>query len=141
MMRICIIALTLALAAWGADDAWNKVRDLRTGVELRIYEKDLKQPLLAKMADSTEDSLIVTVKNEEKAIPKDKIERIDYRPSKGSGRTSETTTTADNPDAKAPIGPARDARVPGTSSSSNMSFGRKADFETIYRRLSTPPHK
>jgi hypothetical protein len=47
----------------------------------------------------------------------------------------------DDPNTQAPIGPDRDAKVPGTSSSSNVSFGGKPDFETIYRRTPLLPAK
>ncbi len=141
IMRILAVSILIALAAFGADDAWTKVRDLHSGTELRIYKKDAKQPLNVKMGDSTEDSLIVVVKNEEVAIPKDQIDRIDYRPPKGSRVTTQNKTETTDPAAEAPIGPNRGARVPGTSSSSDAIFGNKPDFQTIYRRTSAAPKK
>ena len=133
-MRYFIGSLLLCLAAFAAADQWVKVRELHGGTELRIYKKNATQPVIAKMADATDNSLIVVVKNEEMSIPKDEIDRIDYRPQKSGHVTTETHTKTDDPNTQAPLGPQRNARVPGSSSSSIASFGGKPDFETIYRR-------
>jgi hypothetical protein len=74
--------LLATLAALGADDPWAKVRQLKTGSELRIFRKGAVQPTLAKFGDVVEDALIVIVKNAQTSIPKDSIERIESRPSK-----------------------------------------------------------
>lgn len=144
MSKFCIILLA-AMAAFGADDPWAKVKDLNTGTELRIYKRDAKQPILAKMDELNDDALVVVVKNEQIAIRKDDIERIDYRPSKGSSRVvnqTRTTTDTSTPDSVGPRpqGSGRSG-APSTSSSSSVQFGGKADFETIYRRTQTLPAK
>lgn len=141
MLRNIALTLLITLAAVAATDTWPKVRDLPGGTELRIYKKDARQPVEAKLADATDDSLIVVVKKQEIVIPKDQIDRIDYRPQKGSRVTTSSTSKVDDPNTQAPIGPDRDAKVPGTSSSSNVSFGGKPDFETIYRRTPSLPAK
>lgn len=141
MMRNIALTLLLTLTAFAATDTWPKVRDLPGGTELRVYKKDARQALNAKFGDATDDTLIVVVKNEEISIPKAQIDRIDYRPQKSGRVTTTSTTKVDDPNTQAPIGPARDAKVPGTSSSSNMSFGGKPDFETIYRRTPMLPAK
>lgn len=134
MLRNIALTLLLTFTAVSAADNWQKVRDLPGGTELRVYKTDGKQPVNAKLADATDDALIVVVKKDEVSIPKNQIDRIDYRPQKGSRVTTSGTSKVEDPNTQAPIGPARDAKVPGTSSSSNMSFGGKPDFETIYRR-------
>jgi len=132
--------LFTALLAFAADNPWAKVKDLKTGTELRIYKVGGKQPILAKMDELTDESLVVVVKNEQTAIPKEEIDRIDYRPPQTGRRTTKEskTTTTDLPE---PVGPRpnRGASVPGTSSSSSVNVGSKPDFETIYRRTSPPP--
>lgn len=138
MSRIVLFLLTAALA-FSANDPWAKVKDLKTGTELRIYKTGAKQPITAKMDELTDMGLVVIIKNEQVGIDKDEIERIDYRPTGKAGRvTKESTTKVDLPD---PVGP-RPAPgvtgVPGTSTSSSVNVGNKPDFETIYRR---PPHK
>ena len=74
--------LLATLAALGADDPWAKVRALKTGSELRIFQKGAAQPTVAQFGDVGEDALTVIVKNAQTAIPKDSIDRIDFRPPK-----------------------------------------------------------
>lgn len=138
MSRIFLFFAT-ALLVFSADDPWAKVKDLKTGAELHIYKVNSKQPLNAKMDELTAENLVVIVKNEETAIPRDQIDRIDYRPPAKAPRvTKHTTTTVDSPDSD-PVGPrpTPGSSVPGTSTSSGLSIGSKPDFETIYRRLPT----
>src|SRR5579863_6245112 len=92
------LLLLAAMTAFAADDPWAKVRDLKGGTELRIYKRGIPQPVLAKSADVTDDNLIVVVKNEQVAIPKDQIDRIDYRPKPGSRLTTETKSKPTDPD-------------------------------------------
>src|SRR5450631_1451582 len=88
-----------AMTAFAADDPWAKVHDLKSGTELRIYKKGAAQPVLAKSDDVTDDNLMVVVKNEQVAIPKEQIDRIEYRPSKPGGRlTTETKSKPTDPD-------------------------------------------
>lgn len=141
MFRILLVCL-FAVVAVRADDAWNKVKEVKTGTELRVYKTGAKQPIAAKFSDATDDNLIIILKNEEKAIPKEEIERIDYRPAGNSNRVrTETRNTTDVPEGQ-PVGPrpTPGANVPGTSSSSTMSMGSKPDFETLYRKPPAHPH-
>ncbi len=87
--------LLATLAALGAGDPWAKVRQLKTGAELRIYRKGVIEPVLAKFGDVGEDALTVIVKNAQTAIPKASIDRIEYRPprvvKRGDGGVSVVT--------------------------------------------------
>jgi hypothetical protein len=134
----CLLA---AMTAFAADDPWAKVRDLKSGTELRIYKKGTAQPVLAKSDDVTDDNLIVVVKNEQVAISKELIDRIDYRPAKPGGRlTTETKSKPTDPD-YTPGPPTRGPAVPGTSTSTSVGIGSKPDFELIYKRPTPPPKK
>ncbi len=142
MSRIVLFLLAAALAM-AAEDAWSKVQHLKTGTELRVYKSGAKQPISAKMDDVSDDALIVILKNEQIAIPKEEIERIDYRPPAGGSRvTKESKTDANAPDTE-PVGPrpAHGANVPGTSSSSSIGMQSKPGFETIYRRTQAAQRK
>ncbi len=124
----------------GADDSWTKVRALESGTELRVTKKGTKQPLLLKMDEATADTLLAVLKNEQVSILKEQIDQIDYRPKAGARKmVRETKTTVEDPNKKAPLpaGP-HPANVPGMSTSSNVIFGSKPDFETIYRRSPSP---
>src|ERR1019366_3173755 len=128
-MRKLALFLCAALLALGADDPWAKVKELKTGAELRVFKKGAAQPLLVQMDELTDDNLVVINKNQQTAIPRDQIERVDYRPSGKSRVTKETTSKSDD---------AVGATRPSSSTSSNVSIGSKPDFETIYRR---PPEE
>ena len=141
-MRWLAIVLLAAVTAFAADDPWTKVQDLKSGTELRIFKKGGMHPILARMEEANPDSLIIVVKNEEMAIPRDQIDRIDYRPLKtGSRVTKEAQQKVEGPDAKSAA--ASPNNVPGQSTSTTTSyvFGAKPDFETIYRRPPPPPKK
>jgi hypothetical protein len=145
-MRKLLLLLCPALLAFGADDPWAKVKELKTGTELRVYKKGAALPLVVKMDELTDDNLVVIDKNKQTAIARDQIDRVDYRPSGKSRVTKETTTKVNDGvgDPKAVIPGPQQQGTPGpsTSSSSNVSFGSKPDFETIYRRpTGAPAHK
>jgi hypothetical protein len=131
-MRKLALFLCAALLALGADDPWAKVKELKTGAELRVFKKGAAQPLLVQMDELTDDNLVVIAKNQQTAIPRDQIERVDYRPSGKSRVTKETTSKVND---------AAGATGPSNSTSSNLVIGSKPDFETIYRRPPTAPKK
>jgi hypothetical protein len=53
------------------------VKELKSRAELRIYKKGAREPINATFDDATDDRLIVVVKNEQVAIPKEDIDRLD----------------------------------------------------------------
>ena len=141
-MRAALLILLSALAVFAADDPWAKVKDLKAGAEIRVYKKGSSQPMAALMGDLTEDNLIIVVKKEQSAIPRDQIDRIDARPPAGRRMTTQTTTKQTYPDANsAGPSPNKGADVPGSSTDTNVSFGSKPDFETVYRRPTGGPKK
>ena len=134
-MRWLVIVLLAAVTAFAADDPWTKVRDLKSGTELRIFKKGGMHPILAKMEEANADSLIIVLKNEELAIPRGQIDRIDYRPLRTGGRvTKETRETVEPADAKTAAESPNN--VPGETVSSGTSYAinPQPDFQTIYRR-------
>lgn len=128
-----------AAAVFAADDPWTKVRDLKSGAELRIYKRGSAQPLLARMDQLTNENLIVVVKTEQVAIARDQIDRVDYRPAKPRITTETKTKTTETDTTPGP--PGHGSRTPGTSSSTSFGVSSKPDFEEIYRRPSLPPKK
>ena len=86
--------LCTAFLAFGVDDPWAKLKELKTGTELRVFKKGAAQPLLVKMDELTDDNLVVINKNEQTAIPRDVIDRVDYRPANASpGKAPPRSTT------------------------------------------------
>jgi hypothetical protein len=129
-----LLLITAAVFAAEKPDPWTKVREIKSGAEVRILKRDAKQPVLARFDEARDDSIVVVVKNEQVAIAKDDIERIDARPSGSSRVKTESKTTTTGPE-KQPATPVPN-RSPGpsTSVSSGISVGSKPGFETVYRR-------
>jgi len=138
--RITLLVLS-ALTALAADNPWDKVRDVKTGTELRIFKKGGKPPILATMGDATDDRLIVVLKNEEIGIDKEDIDRIDYRPVKPTRVTTKTSTT--DTTQSTGVGPSPQGSRPGPTQSTTTSYnvGSKPDFEPLYRRQPPPAQK
>ena len=128
----------------GADDPWAKVKELKSGSELKLWKKGASQPIDAVYDDLGEEKLLVVLKNEQMAIPKDGIDRIDARPSTKKDKPKvESTVQKDINNPSAIAAPPRDQKsrsIPGesTSASTNVSWG-KPGFETVYRRMPVAP--
>jgi hypothetical protein len=75
--------------------------------------------------------LIIATKKNEVAIPKEQMERIDFRHKAESRMTKETCTTVTDPDPTP--GNRGVPNVPGSGASTDRVFGSKPDFQTIYR--------
>jgi hypothetical protein len=124
-MRSILLLLAAASLTFGADtktdDPWAKVKELKSGSEIRVYKVGVAQPIAAKSGDVTDDRVIVIIKNEETGIRKKEIERIEYHPARTKPVKSETRTQT------------QDANGPSDSFSSNLSWGRDG-WQTVYQR-------
>jgi hypothetical protein len=144
-MRKLLLPLCFALALCGADDPWAKVKDLKTGTDLRVYKKGSAQPLSVKMGDLTEENLVVIDKNAETAIPRDAIDRIEARPNGKPRLTTDskisTKDVTGDPKAVIPAPNAGPIGSPSTSTSSSLQVGSRPGFELVYQRPSAPPKK
>jgi hypothetical protein len=143
-MRVLRSALLIsAVLACAADDPWAKVRELKSGTEVRIFRKAAKQPTIGKFDEATAENVVVVVKNEQVAIPKDEIDRLDARPSGGSRVKPESKVTSKGPGDPDATRSGPPSAYPGssTSTSTSLNIGGKPDFETIYRRTAAPPRK
>ena len=140
-MRTCLHLIAAVATVFAADDSWTKVKDLKSGTELRIVRDGAKQPLLAQMDHATDESLFIATKKEQLVVPKSEIQRLDSRPASGSRVSRQTTTKMNQVGNPSPseqrVGGA--TAGPSSSTSSSVSFGSKPDFETIYRRIAGVP--
>ena len=141
-----ILVLCAAAVAFGAEDPWAKVKELKTGSELRVYKRGSAQPLLVKMGDLTDDNLVVVNKKEETAIPRDQIDRIEARLAARTRTTIDTESAEKNaasdprssiPGPNAPPGA---MHAPTTTTSTGVQW-TKQDFEVVYRRPTGAPKK
>ena len=134
-----LVAFSVTCAiAFAADNPWTRVKDLKSRSELRIYKTGAREPIAATFADATDERLIVVVKNEQLAIERKDIDRIDARTAATNRKLNVDSTAKDvDPDLKPH--PYAGAAVPSTSYSSKLSVASKPGFEEIYRRPSGSP--
>jgi len=137
MFRLATAFFVAALLL-AADNPWAKVKELQDRSELRIYKKGVREPITAVFDEANDERIIVVVKDKQMAIPKEDVDRIDARPSTARKVTVEKTEKRTEPD-YVPRRPNSEPPLPGTSSSSNIGFGNKPDFQTIYRRAEGAP--
>ena len=127
--------LFFALAAYAAEDGWEKVKALASGAELRITRAAGKAPVLATMDQATDESLIVATKTEQISIARSEIVKVEARPArKGSRVVKESTvnqTPVDTEAARPRPGPSR-TPGPAGSTSSGISVSGKPDFELVW---------
>lgn len=135
---ILFLIPVLALLATDTEDPWKKVRDLKTGSEVRIIKAGAAAPIMAQFAELTDDNLVIIVKNEQVAIPRDKVSRIDSRPQKGYVSTQTKVSGVHESYSRPQPNPP--GRSPSTSTSTGVVIGEKPEFETIYRRTPPPAH-
>jgi hypothetical protein len=128
-----------AVPLLAAENPWAKVEALKSGQEVRVVKKDARQPLIGAFDELTPENLLMVVKKEQIAVPRDAIERIDARPTdKGSRMKTENKTSVTDPPQRR--GMPNESTTPQTNTSSGVSFGGKAEFETVYRRLAMLPN-
>lgn len=130
---VVFLFFCFALLAAAPEDDWSKVIALKSGAEVRVLRKGKPKPVEGWMDEAREDALILVIRNEQVAIPKEEVERVEARPSKS--RVTKTESVDTRPSYEAPATPNRPVRPggPSGSASSGVSIG-KADFELIYRR-------
>jgi hypothetical protein len=142
MRNLILLACCGAAIVFAADDPWSKVKAIKSGAELRVFKKGAAQPIVVKMDEATDERLVVVNKNEQTAIAKEDIDRIDARPLSKRPITKESkqSTGDTNMDPRATI-PSPQRGQPGITSSSSTSYslGSKPDFETVYRRPPAAP--
>jgi len=142
MRQTLFLLLAAATAAISADDPWTAVTKLKSGAEIRVVKRGSMQPVLGKFDEADGDRLLLVVKNQQIAIPKDQVDRLDARPIAPGRAKVEGKTTTEDPQAarEPPVGMNAQPAV-GTSTSSAVSFTGKPDFETVYRRPLGAPKK
>ncbi len=139
-MRILSFFLgTCLLVAEGPDADWRKVMALTRGTEVRIAVQGTKAPLEAKLDTVNDEAIVVVLRNEQRSILVEEIERLDFRNvSKTKKLTTDSKVSTDDTSAN-PIPPGQ--RLPGQSAvPRNMSSGTsvmlpsKAPWEPLYKR-------
>ena len=138
LMRAILVGFFLILSSFAAEDAWSKVKALKSGTEIRVFQPGIKEPLVGKIDEADEERLVLVVKNEQRAVAKADIERLEARPSGGRPVTKTTTVKSEDPSAelarpKVPV-PGSSVTPALSSTSSSVSYGGKPGFELVYRK-------
>jgi hypothetical protein len=141
MIRPLLFLLGAAMAFAAAEESWTKVKDLKSGTEIRIVKRGAAKPIEGKLDEARDDAVVIVLKNEQVSIPKDEIDRLDYRPKAGSRIVKTGDAKQTDPDPTPPVGMNHGPAVPGTNYSSGLSIGSKPDYETLYRRPVGAPKK
>ncbi|MBI4892862.1 MAG: hypothetical protein HY821_19725 [Acidobacteria bacterium] len=143
MRRTKVTVLILACAAVFAADDWAKVKELKSGSDLKIHRVG-KPVLEAKMDQATEESLLVATKKEQLSIPKEEIVRIEARAPGGKPVTTTTSTTGlgevPGTDPHKMNRPGGSGGGPSGSMTTSKSWSGPS-YETVYRRVSGSPKK
>ncbi|MDR3703095.1 MAG: hypothetical protein P4L56_25850 [Candidatus Sulfopaludibacter sp.] len=141
MLRIFFFLLAAA-ALFAADDAWTKVQALRSGTEIRVLKKGSTQALTGKFDEANAERLLLVIKNQQIAIPKDQVDRLDYRPTGSRVSVTGKTVQEDPSAAREPrAGMGHEPEGGSTTTSTNVNVGSKPDFEMLYRRQTGAPKK
>jgi hypothetical protein len=139
MIRKLAILFSAAVLTAAAQSSWDKVKEIKSGTQIRVVQRGVERPVEATFDELREDDVLVVVKNEQKAIPKYQIDRIDARPKGGSRVTAQSSSKTEQPDTRPQGSPQTRPAVPGTSTSSGLSIGGKPAYETVYRRPAHSP--
>lgn len=128
-----MLALLLTLTFFAQERPWDKVRAVESGTELRIYKRDVKVPIVARLDEATEDNLILLIEDQQVAIRRAEIDRIDRRPHQATSRVTHErrgvrTTTAQ--------GNTVSAAVANAARTQTLTIRSKPPFEFLYRRPS-----
>jgi hypothetical protein len=132
-MKPIVLLLLTAMASFAADDSWAKVRELKRGVELRVYTANTKEPIRATFDQASDESLIVITKDGQLSILKDDIERVDRRREPPRPIVKETQVDRKIAAKGAEV---TSNTIPGatTSVKTRVDIPSKSAFETIYDR-------
>jgi hypothetical protein len=122
-----LLLLVAAATLFAADDPWTKIKDLQRGGDVQVFRKGAAKPLEAKLDEVRDDAVVVLVKNEQKSIPKEEIDRLDYRP-KGRTPSGDISHVGMADGVPAPV-----ASRPGTGYMGGIKL-TKPSYETVYRR-------
>lgn len=139
-MRLILACCFLISALFGADDPWTKVKELKSGTEIKITRVGTKEVWVGKMDEANDERILLVLKNVQMAVDRADVLTLEARP--GTGRRMTKESTVKQTDASAELAKPK-VPVPGSkptpqldSYSSSVGFSSKPGFELIYRKSS-----
>lgn len=138
-MKWLWLIASVCLAADPIDSDWRKVMELTRGTEVRISVTGKKSPVEAKIDSINEEAIVIVLKDEQRSILVEEIDRLDYRNLERTKKlTKESRVSTDDTSAN-PIPPGQ--RLPGQSavprnmsSTNTVTLPSKAPWEPLYKR-------
>lgn len=143
-MRIFPLALFCLLPIAGADDEWTKVRELKSGSELKIWKAGAERPVSARYDDLNDRHLLVVENNSQVAIPRAEIDRIDARAAEKGGVIVPGTKVSNEtnpPETSRPTGFRNFGGRRSQAMASGININSKPDYQTVYRLAAVTPPK
>lgn len=139
-LPLLFAVFALSVFAGPADspkEDWRTVMAIPSGMELRIFKTDGTPPIVALMDEANDERIVIVIKNEQQAVYRSEIERVESR-AKEAGRTTRQTWVSKNQGDKNAPTPYTSKNTPGpaTTVSNKVTFGSKTPYALVYQRPS-----
>lgn len=141
MVRTLLFLFAAIAAASGDEDPWTKVRKMESGSDVRVYRSGKKKPVEGKFEQASAESVVVLLKNAQVSIPREQVERVDWRPARNGGGVAMETGRHVGTREAAATGRSKDSNLPPRSTVTGIKIRPWVSYETIYRRAEAPPKK
>ena len=134
MVRTFLFLIAAVAAASGDEDPWMRVRKLESGSDVRVYKSGKKKPVEGKFERASEESVVLLLKDAQVSIPKEQVERVDWRPVReGSGVAMETTRNVGTKE-ESITGRSKGSTLPARSTATGIKIRPWVGYEPVYRR-------
>lgn len=110
---------------------------LNPGTEVRVTKIGARFGIVAKLYETTDESVIITTKTEQISVPKEQIARIEFAPGPATFRSSRSSTVDNLPiDKEAARPKPGPTRTPGPTGSTSTTYSRtgKPNYELLWTR-------
>ena len=97
LMKVILVGLVLSFYSFAAGDGWSKVKALKSGTEIRVFQAGIKEALVGRIDEADEERLVLVLKNEQRAVFKADIERLEARSSGARPVTKSTNVKSEDP--------------------------------------------
>lgn len=138
-MKWLLLLTSFAFAAEPIDSDWRKVMELTRGTEVRISVAGKKGTVDAKVDSINEEAIVIVLKDEQRSILVEEIDRLDYRNLERTKKLTKDSRVSTDDTSANPVPPGQrlpgQSAVPRTMSSTNtVTLPSKAPWEPLYKR-------
>ncbi len=143
-MEWFLLLASACFAAEPIDSDWRKVMELTRGTEVRISVAGKKGTVEAKIDSVNDEAIVIVLKDEQRSILVEEIERLDYRNLERTKKLTRDSRVSSDDTSANPIPPGQ--RLPGQSavprnmsSTNTVTLPSKAPWEPLYKRPARKP--